>query len=105
MNKFKLPEKQLYSLSKRAQGKAERQIEVYGCELYKYIGDLDEGDQVLCVGEDGMQLLLSGKEVLLPHHILICETEGDYQIIPSKDHVSSRWLKHLVSIEVRRKGL
>ena len=48
MNEFKLPEKQLYSLSKRAQGKAERQIEVYGCELYKYIGDLHEEDQVLC---------------------------------------------------------
>ena len=92
MNEFKLPEKQLYSLSKRAQGKAERQIEVYGCELYKYIGDLHEEDQVLCVGEDGMQLLL------------ICESANDYQIIPSQDPVSSRWLKHLVSIEVRRKG-
>ena len=104
MNEFKLPEKQLYSLSKRAQGKAERQIEVYGCELYKYIGDLHEEDQVLCVGEDGMQLLLSCQEVLLPNHILICESANDYQIIPSQDPVSSRWLKHLVSIEVRRKG-
>ncbi len=105
MSEFKLPEKQQYSLLKRAQGKAERQIEVYGCELYKYIGDLHEDDQILCVGEDGMQLLLSGREVLLPNHILICETAGDYQIIPLKDHSSSRWLKHLVSIEIRRKGL
>ena len=69
MNEFKLPEKQLYSLSKRAQGKAERQIEVYGCELYKYIGDLHEEDQVLCVGEDGMQLLLSGQEAVAYTHL------------------------------------
>lgn len=101
MNNFKLPEKNLYKLCKRSQGKIDRQLEMYGCELRLLYPELTEKNQVLCSGEDGLQLLLSGKEVLQSGHVLICETEGEFQIIPSKDHVSNRWLKHLIALEIK----
>lgn len=101
MNQFILPEKNLYRLWKRSQGKADRQLEMFGCELRLLLPELTEKNQVLCSGEDGFQLLLSGKEIMQPEHILICEVEGEFQIIPSKDSVSSRWLKHLIALEIK----
>lgn len=101
MNKFKLPKRNLYQLCKRSQGKKDRLLEVYGCELRLLMPELTEKNQVLCSSKDGLQLLLSGKEVLQSDHVLICEIEGEYQIIPSKDHVSSRWLKQLIALEIK----
>lgn len=101
MNEFNLPEKNLYRLWKRSQGKADRQLDVIGCELRLLLPELTEANQVLCISEDGMQLLFSGKEVLQHEHILICEIMGEFQIIPAKDTVSSRWLKHLIALEIK----
>lgn len=101
MNEFILPEKNLYRLWKRSQGKQDRQQEMVGCELRLLLPELTKNDQVLCYGEDGYQLLLSGREIMQPEHILICEVEGEFQIIPSMDTVSSRWLKHLIALEIK----
>lgn len=99
-----LPNRRLYHLRKRVQGKVEREFMLYGCELSEYLGDVHAEDQIHCVSADGMELLLSGEEVLIPNHLLICEVEGEMQIIPALDSVGSRWLKQLVHLEVRRNG-